>query len=199
MPKIVDAQEKKKEICELAYSSLLEDGIENFSLNKFIGSLDISKGQFYHYFRSKESLIFATLEAKDREIIDFMQQQIDKKDNLFDKLTAFFAFYIDDEEQIYIDTRKLMVESMHLYCDPKFIDEAMNSCSGMYAQSLKILDDIFAQAIKQGELPKEARKYVKIIFATVDGLYMQSLVFKNNCLKDDVINFLKDFINLIKR
>ena len=48
--------EKIEYICEKAYEELLEKGINQFSLNKFIAELQMSKGQFYYYFKTKEGL-----------------------------------------------------------------------------------------------------------------------------------------------
>ena len=60
MPKIINSDEKRLEICTLAYERFIEEGVAEFSLNKFIEYLNMSKGQFYYYFKSKEKLIFET-------------------------------------------------------------------------------------------------------------------------------------------
>nr|WP_290125347.1 TetR/AcrR family transcriptional regulator [Aliarcobacter butzleri] len=66
-------------MCALAYERLVEEGIVEFSLNKFIEELNMSKGQFYYYFKSKEKLIFETLKIKDIEFVEIIKENIAKK------------------------------------------------------------------------------------------------------------------------
>lgn len=54
MPKIVNFDEKVDFICEKAYEEFW-NGVNNFSLNKFIESLNMSKGQFYYYSKQKKN------------------------------------------------------------------------------------------------------------------------------------------------
>ena len=53
MPKIINKEEKIDYICNEAYKVFVEIGIDGFSLNKFIIDINMSKGQFYHYFSTK--------------------------------------------------------------------------------------------------------------------------------------------------
>ena len=46
MPKIVNSNEKIDFICEKAYEEFIKNGVNSFSLNKFIESLNMSKGNF---------------------------------------------------------------------------------------------------------------------------------------------------------
>ena len=73
MPKIVDKEQMRLDICLHAYNKCIEEGYENFSLNQFILSMNMSKGQFYHYFKSKEELIFAAIEARSYEILKMIK------------------------------------------------------------------------------------------------------------------------------
>ena len=54
MPKIVNKDEKIDYICEEAYKVFVDIGIYEFSLNKFISDINMTKEQFYHYFSTKE-------------------------------------------------------------------------------------------------------------------------------------------------
>lgn len=64
MPIVINREEKVKEICEKAFIEFTEHGIDNFSLNQFITNNQISKGQFYHYFKTKNDLIFEVMSQK---------------------------------------------------------------------------------------------------------------------------------------
>ena len=110
MPKIINSDEKRLEICTLAYERFIEEGVAEFSLNKFIESLNMSKGQFYYYFKSKEKLIFETLKMKELEFTKIIKENILKKNDFLEKLFEYFAFILNDKEKIFIDARKIMFE-----------------------------------------------------------------------------------------
>lgn len=58
MPIVVNKEEKVLMICQKSYNEFVKNGIENISLNQIISKIGISKCQFYHYFKTKEDLIF---------------------------------------------------------------------------------------------------------------------------------------------
>lgn len=147
MPKIVDKGQMRLDIYLQAYNKCIEEGYENFSLNQFILSMNMSKGQFYHYFKSKEELIFAAIEARSYEILELIKANVSSKNSFLEKLLEFFSYYIDDENQVYVDDRKIMFETMHLYFNPKY--KEVTSCENIYSNINEILVDIFNDAIEK--------------------------------------------------
>lgn len=67
MPIVVNKEEKIELICKKAYEQFKKEEIEKISLNKLIEKIDISKGQFYHYFKTKEELVFEVMKRKTKE------------------------------------------------------------------------------------------------------------------------------------
>lgn len=197
MQKIIKSEEKRLEICNLAYESFIENGVLEFSLNKFIRNLNMSKGQFYHYFKSKEELIFATVEIKSFEYINIIKKNILKKNDFLEKLFEYFAFYINEKDKIFIDSRKIIFETMHLYLNPKYKNE-MKIYANIYSNMLQIIEEIFDEAIKNKIIKKNSKELIKYIFATTDGLYSHSLIFDNYNLKDSVTEYLTNLFSQIK-
>lgn len=198
MPKIINAEEKRLEICTLAYERLVEEGIVEFSLNKFIEELNMSKGQFYYYFKSKEKLIFETLKIKDIEFVEIIKENIAKKSNFLEKLVEYFALILNEEEKIFIDARKIMFESIHLYLHPKYKDE-MKSCENTYINMYEIIEKIFDEEIEKGFLKKDSKKAIKVILATIDGMYYHSLIIDDYNLKETIMDYLIETTNQLKR
>ena len=95
MPKIVNSDEKINFICDRAYEEFIKNGVNSFSLNKFIESLNMSKGQFYHYFKNKEELIFEVIDRKSEIFFINAEIRINKAQTFFEKLLALFSFYLD--------------------------------------------------------------------------------------------------------
>ena len=75
MPKIIDKEDKIKFICDEAYKIFVKYGIEKFSLNKFIININMSKGQFYHYFSTKEQLVYQVMSKKTYELINYTLEE----------------------------------------------------------------------------------------------------------------------------
>ncbi|MGJ0316189.1 TetR/AcrR family transcriptional regulator [Aliarcobacter cryaerophilus] len=198
MPKIINSDEKRLEICTLAYERLIEEGVAEFSLNKFIESLNMSKGQFYYYFKSKEKLIFETLKIKDIEFVEIIKENIVKKSNFLEKLVEYFALILNEEEKIFIDARKIMFESIHLYLNPKYKDE-MKSCENTYINMYEIIEGIFEKEIEKGFLKEDSKKAIKVILATIDGMYYHSLIIDDYNLKETIMDYLIETTNQLKR
>lgn len=198
MPKIINSDEKRLEICALAYERLVEEGIVEFSLNKFIEELNMSKGQFYYYFKSKEKLIFETLKIKDIEFVEIIKENIAKKSNFLEKLVEYFALILNEEEKIFIDARKIMFESIHLYLNPKYKDE-MKSCENTYINMYEIIENIFDEEIEKGFLKEDSKKAIKVILATIDGMYYHSLIIDDYNIKETIMDYLIETTNQLKR
>ena len=65
MPIVVNQEEKIELICQKAYDEFIQNGIENISLNQLITNIGISKGQFYHYFKTLRNLKIKVSLIKD--------------------------------------------------------------------------------------------------------------------------------------
>lgn len=198
MPKIINSDEKRLEICTLAYERFIEEGVAEFSLNKFIESLNMSKGQFYYYFKSKEKLIFETLKMKELEFTKIIKENILKENDFLEKLFEYFAFILNDKEKIFIDARKIMFESIHLYLHPKYKEE-MKSYESTFSDMYKIIEDIFDDEMKKGFLKEDSKESIKIILATVDGMYYHSLILSNYNLRKTVTDYLIQTTNQLKK
>jgi len=83
-----DKNHKIEFICEKAYKKILKDGI-----NKFIAELQMSKGQFYYYFKTKEELICKTIDNKSYEVFNYIYEQTKLKSTFLEKLFTFFVFF----------------------------------------------------------------------------------------------------------
>ena len=60
---------KRKEIINAAIGMIMEVGYKKFSLNQLLKNLEMSKGAFFHYFKSKEELIDSVIDYASQDII----------------------------------------------------------------------------------------------------------------------------------
>ncbi|RXK01229.1 hypothetical protein CRU98_01915 [Arcobacter sp. CECT 8986] len=76
MPIIINKEEKVKLICKKAFDEFSKFGIKNILLNQMILNIGISKGQFYHYFKTKEDLIFEVMSHKTLEMFNQCEENL---------------------------------------------------------------------------------------------------------------------------
>lgn len=68
-----DYLKKKNEIIEAAMKILLTEGYDKLGVNYLLRVMNMSKGAFFHYFKSKDELFEGVLEHLKRPIIDNMR------------------------------------------------------------------------------------------------------------------------------
>ncbi len=182
MSKKINAENKTQYICEKAYEEFIQQGIHHFSLNKFIESLNMSKGQFYYYFKTKEELIYEVIKLKSQKILEHTAQQTKLGKTFLEKLFAFFSCYMEDSDPIYADLDKLIRDTFYLYfnVENEYIKK-MNL--DFYNFTLQYVEEIFEEMIQIGYLKEDSKKFVRSLIATADGMYFHSMINDDYNLK----------------
>lgn len=196
MPKLIDKEEKKQFICSEAYKVFVTYGIDKFSLNKFIIDMNMSKGQFYHYFTTKEQLVYQVISKKTIELINSTVEEYKKEENFINKLNLIFAIYIS-EEKYYSDLKKLVIDTMHIYINSRD-NEIKEFNNTMYQTIFNILEQLFDEEIKKGNFHKNSKLISKSICATADGMFLQSLMIENYNLNFELSNYFLEIEKLLK-
>ena len=146
--------EKIEYICEKAYEELLEKGINQFSLNKFIAELQMSKGQFYYYFKTKEELICKTIDSKSYEIFNYTYEQTKFKSTFLEKMFVFFSFFLGELDPKFADWGKLLKSTFHLYLNTDNLEiQQLNRDFDFLI--LQHIVSIFNEMIKNGYLKEK--------------------------------------------
>ncbi|RXJ66204.1 TetR family transcriptional regulator [Halarcobacter ebronensis] len=198
MPKIVNFDEKIDFICEKAYDEFIKNGVNNFSLNKFIESLNMSKGQFYYYFKTKEELIFEVINKKSEKFFIEMEKKIEEANTFYKKLLALFSIYLDLSAPENIPFDKLMKDTFYMYLnvENKFIKQKNAEC---YDYLFSVTNGIFDDMIAKKVLKKSAKKFIPSLIATADGMYLQSMILENYDLKKNLMEYIKILDGLLKK
>ena len=193
MPKIVNFDEKVDFICEKAYEEFIKNGVNNFSLNKFIESLNMSKGQFYYYFKTKEELIFEVIDKKAQKIFDDTVKNVAKEKTFCNKLLSLFSFYLGNCSQEDKQFDKLIKDTFYLYLniENKYIKQKNEE---YYDFIHKIVDEIFTEMIEIDYIKNDSKKFIPSLIATADGMYLQSMTLENYDIKKNLIDYI-DILN----
>ena len=198
MPKIVNSNEKIDFICEKAYEEFIKNGVNSFSLNKFIESLNMSKGQFYHYFKTKEELVFEVIDRKSEKFFVNTEKEIKEAQTFLEKLLALFSFYLvlSDPENKSFD--KFMKDTFYMYLniENEFIKQKNAEC---YDYLFNTTNEIFDEMIAKKTFNENAKKFISSLIATADGMYLQSITLENYNLKENLIDYIKMLDELLKK
>ena len=185
MPKIVNFDEKVDFICEKAYEEFIKNGVNNFSLNKFIESLNMSKGQFYYYFKTKEELIFEVIDKKAQKIFDDTVKNVAKEKTFYNKLLSLFSFYLGNCSA----EDKLVKDTFYLYLNMK--NQYIKQKNDEYYDFIhKIVDEIFNEMIEINYIKKDSKKFIPSLIATADGMYLQAIILENYDIKKNLMDYI---------
>lgn len=189
MPKIVNKEQKREEICELAYSEFVLKGLEKFSLNEFIASISMSKGQFYHYFSNKDDLVVEVMSLKSEQLMEYGNKNYSYEQSFQEKLLNFFALFVDDTDKVYQDYNTFLRDIFHLYTksdNPKIKEFSEHIHIALY----KEMEEIFDEEIKKGVIKEEAKAFIRPMCATADGFYLQSMFLDSMDVRKDIYEYI---------
>jgi len=84
-----DPEERKKEFKETAERFFKEKGFENTSVDDIVKSMDVAKGLFYYYFKTKDDVLYDIVNGMIQEIMDDVDVLMEKHfDSAIDMLKA---------------------------------------------------------------------------------------------------------------
>ncbi len=196
MPLLVDKNKKIKLLCSLAYTEFKKDGIENFSLNQFIIKSKLSKGQFYHYFKNKEDLIFYVMEEEFKKYMSIVDEKLKKCDVFLEKLYILFSIYLDFNND-FKDFNVLILSTLNMCINSKE-KKVKEFNEYLYSWIYKHLEKIFKDEAKIYELKINSKDFFRSICASADGMYLQSLMLSSYDLEDELKKYLIIIEKIIK-
>ena len=168
--------ERKKEIMDTAQTLFYQKGYENTSVNFIIETIGISKGTFYHYFKSKEDLLDNIVEKFTNEIISKLEPIVnDKSMDAISKLNEFYhqagMYKVEN-----IDIIKTIVNA--LYNDKNLLLRyKMNNRTTEL--TLPLMTKVFEQGKNEGSFNiehPEATARIILFFGTSLGEYNAKLM-----------------------
>ena len=188
MAKIVNKEEKRKEIAIKCKDLLLEKGMK-VTISELAKTAGIGKGTVYEYFKNKEDMVFEILNILKEEFNAELFTGLDNAKNSFEKLLIFFEFFYKDHyelQKIYKEFLAITLTSSN--------EEMKNYATKNKTFYYSILNDILKEGIEKKELKKKALKYKRIIYNMAEGFFIESEV---TFLIDNKEKIFKKEINLI--
>lgn len=179
---------KKSLIVQQSYEYLLHSGVDNFSLNKLLESIPMSKGNFYHYFKNKDELFFTVLNKKYEDIYMELAMYL-PNETFLEKLENIFFIYVIKNKKI--DEYLHLINQMY----PLFLDKNnsyLNSYIVDYYDSMnKLVSQFLDEEIKNGSIKEDILKIKNTIVPIADGMFTQSVCTNNFNLQNELKNYFK--------
>lgn len=84
-----DTEVRRSEFVEAAEKLFRENGIVDTTVNSIVRELDVAKGLFYYYFKSKDDVIDAISEKYNKDFRQAIQRSLDPANDFDERLNGF--------------------------------------------------------------------------------------------------------------
>ena len=202
MPRIVDKEQKKKEILQAAVLVFAEKGIQKSKMIDIARQAKIGKGTIYEYFESKEDVFkeaylshFKEIEERIFQIAQSEERALLKIKNLTKSILINFFSHNMDFAGIMMD---FWAEGIRTK-DKEIL--AVINLKEMYALFREVLISVLQQGIDEGTFREMDKNVVaSAIIGSFDGLLLQWILDKDVFNLQTVVDeWLEVLINGIKK
>lgn len=176
MPKISEEkkQQKKLEMIQGAAILFAQNGYNKTSVNDIVKMCNCSKGSFYTYYDSKESLFFDIVHGADKKII---YRGIENKDgNGFSSISKYIEFRL---RSFFDEKNKIGAKyTFEFWSSTTLTELQVKALQKRYSAFEKDLLEIIESGQMRGIFRSEidASAFIQIVFAMIDGLIMYDTV-----------------------
>lgn len=187
----------KESILNTAFKLIESEGYDNVTVESICNELNLSRGAFYHYFKSKSDIIFYRYKRTEGDYMDYYNRLINLPADK--QLRAMFDWYND-----YFVASRLMESKVILKIELENPYQYKNFATTNTFQ-VNIIANILCHGVDQGIFRKNlpAFKTSKYIFTYIYGIIYEWCIsdgrfeFKDR-LEDFYENFLLDNIRINK-
>jgi len=183
----------EQRILDTATRLFLEKGWEETTIQNIIDELgDLTRGAFYHHYKSKDEIIDAVTSRMFNK--DDMFETVKKENGLngFEKLKKVLQLSVINEEQLLFAKSLPSVFSSHI-----FVSKQLRDCVNSVSPKLKIF---FDEGLEDGSITVQYPKQVAETFSILMTLWFSPILFpvskEEYMQKYDYLKYLLDNIGL---
>lgn len=190
MPKIVNKDERRKEIALSCVNLFTEKGIHALTIAEVAKTAGIGKGTVYEYFENKDDIIFEIvnilLEEKDRKKRELIESVLTTKE----KVKLYFSFFYEEDNA---DIRKLFKEFISItLISPN--DAMICHKSERDLKYFEWFESIIQDGIEKGEIKPNSIKLAKGLYTLGNGIF---IVENTSNLVDDIKKEIDEYIDAL--
>jgi len=151
---------------DVAQRLIQTKGYEAMSIQDLLDQLEASKGAFYHYFDSKEAILFAILDAHVREMIQHVEAALAPGGTTLVQFRNVIRAIVEVNA-------KSPNEQRVLIHDLSFLNEdEQQAIKNLERQLVDIVTDLLVRLDAEGKIVKRTKKiYTMILFGIINFTY----------------------------
>lgn len=151
MPRNKNPEETVKKILEVSFGLFKEKGYEQTTVIDIVEKMGMSRGAFYHHFKTKEEVLYAIIEDRvDEEVQDKIRNNSDLTG--LEKVRHLLLLEESPCGTIDKDSHKLMYMWLDLLKNPRVLSEHILESQG---ENAAWLVDLVRQGIDDGSIRKQ--------------------------------------------
>ena len=173
MPKIVNKEEKRREIALACFELIYEVGMKNITVAQVAKTAGIGKGTVYEYFENKEDVLFEIINIHIEQYHNHFLETIKNVQSTREKIYYFFDFVMSDSEEnlkefngykeylsIVLSDEHPNMKSFNTKCHSFFKDQ---------------LEQMIEQGIANKELKPLARNFIEGLMVFEKGVALMKM------------------------
>ncbi len=120
--------QRKREIIDTAFNLFVQNGYERTSVQQIIDTLGISKGTFYHHFKSKDDLLDAVISDILEDVASEINRIANSDKDAVTKLIEIYGVFRGKEDALKLILAELYRDT-NLKMRQKFLDQMLKITS----------------------------------------------------------------------
>jgi len=191
----------KELIIQKGFLLFLEKGYKEVSLNEILKKCNVSKGAFYHYYKSKDELY---LEVLNRFFFSYFKKQDVDYSNA--PLEFKVRFLVDTFLMPYSEIATLLKQN-HISAYFRFLFQAINTYPEIRNKVNKhfyikgyYLFQIIEQSKRKGEIKTkiDSRAIARQLLSTIVGVSVLEGIYDVNKVRERFNEVISEYCNLLK-
>ncbi|MDR2870334.1 MAG: TetR/AcrR family transcriptional regulator [Deferribacteraceae bacterium] len=182
-----DPEVRKNEILDAASALFLSKGYVKTTVSDIIEVVDIAKGTFYYYFKSKEEVMNALAERFIDNATQYMQQMLDAKLPAAEKMRRLIT---DSGNLGGVEMAEQLHQANNTEMHLKSIVGAIHSCS-------HAVGEIVQQGINEGIYRTKYPREIAIIMLAASNFLFDEAIF--SWKKDELARLAEAYASIIEQ
>lgn len=196
MARVVDKQERRREIAMSCFDLIHEVGMKNITVAQVAQTAGIGKGTIYEYFENKDDIIFEIINVHIEYHHQKFLKSIENVKTTKEKLFYFLDFVMNDTEENQKHFNGYREYLSTVLADKN--DEMCNfnsSCNSFFQNQLELM---IQEGIEKNELLPVAKNFVEPIMVFEKGVVLMKMTQIDFDAKKTCEQFLNTIFDLIE-
>lgn len=191
--------DRKRKFMAVALELFYEKGYEKTTINDIINRMGVSKGAFYHYFKSKEDVIETISEEYARRGINMIKQVAERKDlNALEKINKALEkimIYKKRSNDDRIKIKGIFKNEDNLKLEKKILDKIKDNVIPIYKNIIdQGIEEKLFNIPNSSELPEFFIHTMNSLDKSIDELLYRA--YEENMTKEDLTKRLEEKLSV---